>query len=301
MPLAEIAPSVERTKNIEKKPFLEKADDAINVLRQNRSLFEMKRSGATTTQAIETTALSLAESEDQNLSQSEKNLFGVIGHLGSYVVGERIIEEITEENSQGQMSRSEYEEMKYIKINNLIPFNHALKELINTDSSLTKDELDAGLTRLYMRLFYSDDPMVKYADRHNTHDQKLVREVSRDTLERISVSSNGMRHEIAAESMLAAAGYHCEYEVSTEEDSSGVDMYAYVDGEWVAVDIKASAISANNALTKRKRSHAVWTGLEQSDFKGAKGDQINGLRIPFDIALDHANDFVDRIRSVAHR
>ncbi len=300
MSTIETASPIEK-KVSEKKSFLEKADDAVDILRRNRSLFELKRSGATTKQAIETTALDLSESDDQNLTESEKNLFGVIAHLGSFVTSDRVIEEIIEESEGQRLSRDDYDEVAYRKTHDLIPFNHALKELINTDSSSTKDQLDAGLTRLYMRLYYPDDPLVRQADVYDMHDQKLMRQISGDVLARISNNSNGMRHEIAAESMLAALGYHYEYEISPEEDSHGIDMYVYIDDAWVSIDVKSTQMSAEKELTKRKKSHAVWTGLEQADFKGAKGDQVNGTRIPFDIAYSHADSFVNRIRAVAQR
>jgi len=301
MSLAEITPTIEKPKLVEQKSFVERTDDVVESLRRNPSLFELKRSGKSTKEAIETTASILSTYEDLGYSESEKNILGVISHLGSFVTAQRRADEMGDRRDEGRMSIADRNEMARLKNNDLIPFNHAIKELIDTDSSLTKDELDASLTRLYMRLFYKEDPLVKKADSDGTHDQNLIKAVSQDALTSISVSTNGMRHEVAAESMLAAAGIDYDYQVSAEEDAQGADLFVYLNREWVYIDIKASEMSAKKALAKRSDSHAVWTGLTQSSFDGAKGNQKNGLRLSYAQAQNYSNDFVNRIFDVAHR
>jgi hypothetical protein len=302
MSLAELAPSIETSRPQEQKSFLEKADNLVEVLRRDQSLFELKRSGKSTKEAIETTSLNLSESEDQGFSESEKNLFRVIGHLGSYITSQRRVDQLGDKRDEGyRLNDREHAEFQQLRNKDLIPFNHAIKELIDTDSGLTKNELDASLARLYMRLFYRDDPLVMRDEARGVQDHSLAKAISSEALTSISVSSNGMRHEVAAESMLAAGGIDYDYNVNTEEDATGADMFVYIDGKWEYIDIKASEMSAKNALAKRRSSHAVWTGLHQSNFTGAKGNQVNGLRISFDEALKHSDAFVRRIRAVAHR
>lgn len=301
MSLVEIAPTVEKSKNSDQKSFIEKADDVVESLRRSPSLFELKRSGKSTKFAIEATALTLSTSENLGFSESEKNLLGVISHLGSFVTAQRRADEIGDRRDEGRLSSDERNEMNRLKNEDLIPFNHSIKELINTDSSLTKDELDVSLTRLYMRLFYKDDPLVKRAGVDGTRDQPLIKTVSQDALNSISVSTNGMRHEVAAEIMLAAAGIDYDYQVSAEEDAQGADLFVYINNEWTYIDIKASETSARKALAKRSDSHAVWTGLNPSAFTGVKGNQKDGLRLSFDKALEKSDAFVNRIYDVARR
>lgn len=301
MSLAEITSTIEKPKIAEQKSFQEKANDVVESLRRSRSLYELKRSGKSTKAAIESTALTLSTSEDLGFSESEKSLLGVISHLGSFVTAQRRADEMGNRRDEGRLSQSERNEMNRLKNEDLIPFNHSIKELINTDSSLTKDELDANMTRLYMRLFYKDDPLVKRADTDGTQDQNLIKTVSQDALNSISVSTNGMRHEVAAESMLTAAAIEYDYQVDPEEDAQGADLFVYINNEWTYIDIKASETSARKALAKRSDSHAVWTGLNPSAFTGAKGTQKNGLRLSYEEAMSHADAFVDRIYDVAHR
>lgn len=301
MLLVETEPTIENIELVKQKSFLEKTDAVVESLGRSQSLYELRKSGKSTKEAVEMTALVLSESEDQGYSKSEKNLLGVISHLGSFVTAQRMADEMGHKRDEGRLSQRERNQMNILKDSDLIPFNHAIKELINTDSSLTKDELDVSLTRLYMKLFYRDDPMVKRADTDGIHDQNLIKAVSQDVLISISASTNGMRNEVAAETMLTAAGIEYDYQVSTSEDAQGADLFVYVDNEWIPIDIKASENGAKKALAKRSNSHAVWTGLHPSAFTGAKGDQINGLRLSFDEAVKHADAFVDRIYAVARR
>jgi len=301
MSLAEITTTIERPKLVKQESFIERTDNVVELLRQSPSLFELKRNGASTTEAIETTALSLSDSDDQGFSESQKNILGVIGHLGSFVTAQRRADEMGNKRDEGRLSFEERAELSQLKNNDLIPFNHAIKELIDTDSSLTKDELDTSLARLYMRLFYKDDPIVHQAGPDSVRDKELISSVSKDALNSISISTNGMRHEVAAESMLAAAGIDYDYQVSAEEDAQGADLFIYLDAQWVHIDVKSSETSARKALEKRSDSHAVWTGLHPSAFTGARGNQKNGLRLSFDEARNHADAFVDRIYSVAQR
>ena len=293
--------SSEKIHSKEQKSFIQKSDEVIDSLRRNKNLFELKKSGLSTKDAIETTALDIAASEGLGYTDSEKNILGVIGHLGSFVIGQKRASEISVQRENSYLNQEVRKELRELKVNTLIPFNHAIKELINTDSSLSKDVLDANLTRLYMRLFSSDDPLVVKATERGSLDQSVLGVVSRDALQQISVATNGMRHEIAAETILTAAGYSYDYNVNTNEDAQGADLFVYLESGWTHIDIKASEASANKALLSHRNSHAVWTGLNPSKFDGAKGDQSNALRVSFDTALESADGFIQRIYDVSQR
>jgi len=301
MSLAETAPTIERQKPDSHVLFMQKTDEVVESLKRTPSLFELKRSGATTKEAVEYTALTLSDSEDLGYSESQKNILGVIGHLGSFVTAQRRADELGSKRNEGQLNQDERSEMDYLKNYDLIPFNHAIKDLINTDSSLTKDQLDVSLARLYMKLFYKDDPVVTQADTDGIHDLNFRTAVSKDALNSISISTNGMRHEVAAESMLAVAGIDCDYHTSAQEDAKGADLFVYINDKWTYIDIKSSELSADKALAKRGDSHAVWTGLNPSSFTGAKDDQVNGIRLSDNEARKHADAFAKRIYAVAHR
>lgn len=301
MTTTETVPTIEKPKLLEHKSFPEKTESVVEALRRSQLLFDLKKSGKSTKEAVEIGALSLSESDDLGFSESEKNLLGVISHLGSFVTAQRRADELSDVAKDSRLSSDQRDELKVLKNNDIIPFNHTLKELINTNSSLTKDELDVGLTRLYMKLFYRDDPIVVRADTDGTHDQELIHAISQDAFSGISKTTNGMRHEIASEAMLLAANIDYNHQLSVEQDANGADYLVYVDYRWTYIDIKASQTRAVRALSKRPDSHAVWTGLKPADFTGLYGNQVNGLCIPFDKAKELSGAFVQQIYDVTRR
>ena len=301
MTTIEVSKPIERQIATEHKPFSEKSNAMVEVLRRDKSLFEMKKAGYSTKDAVEATALKLAAAEGSEHSQSEKNLLNVIGHLGSFVIASRRADDLSNEAKDGYLSYDDRDELKNLKLNTLIPFNHSIKELINTDSTMTKSELDANLARLYMRMFSNDDPIVINERDSEGVAQSTLEYVSKDALNSVSVITNGMRHEIAAETMLSAAGYEFDYNVSAQEDARGADLFVYLETGWTYIDIKASEAAASKALSQRANSHAVWTGLRPSDFDGAKGSQTDAMRISFEEANSQADAFLARIYNVAQR
>lgn len=65
-----------------------------------------------------------------------------------------------------------------------------------------------------------------------------------------------MRHELAAESLLSAAGINYDYQITADQDSAGTDLMVEIDDQWHSIDTKASQTAEDRAHEKSSRSHA---------------------------------------------
>jgi len=142
-------------------------------------------------------------------------------------------------------------------------FNHSIKELVDSNSSLRFDDVVLFLRNMDQKINGSDGA----AGFENIATDRL----------------NGMRHEIAVEQML---GYlpGVEYaEASVEEDLDGTDLYISIDGSpMTAIDIKAGESNTRFAKKKALRNgwdvnQIVWSHISDEDFNG-------GFRISKEIA-----------------
>ncbi|OYW83693.1 hypothetical protein B7Z17_05315, partial [Candidatus Saccharibacteria bacterium 32-49-10] len=177
----------------------------------------------------------------------------------------------------------------------LIPFNHHLKDFINTHPNDDIRTVTSALTSSYGTIF----------SRHDCIDaDKLIynqKAAPKEIFLNIQGSIDGMRHEIAAETLLDAAGYSYDYNVSAKEDSMGNDLYVYLESGWEPIDVKASVNAVQKSRLHNRRSKAVWTGLDWGDFTGSKGTRHGCLSIPYpstDAQLTKADTFVHEIRTM---
>lgn len=81
---------------------------------------------------------------------------------------------------------------------------------------------------------------------------------------------NGMRHEIAAESVLNNMKGVSAEGASLEQEKMGIDLIIEKDGHTVLVDIKSTQRGADESNSKHHSTLAVWSGFENRDF----GDDI---------------------------
>lgn len=221
---------------------------------------------------------------------SDYNLLVATEQLGRFIEATSELNNIRNTINY-EFRRPNNDEKKYInwlKEEQIIPFNHTIKEIINTDSSFTIGGLSGALTQTYVGLY----------GRHKVLSESIGYEInSSEVMKELRNIIDGMRHEVAAETLLAAANIDYDYEVSATEDRTGVDLFVIIDGQRHSIDIKRSQMAEARVLEKHPHSHAVWTGLKEKDFTGAKGDKTSSLTIPFETARIKSAAFVDRIRT----
>lgn len=92
----------------------------------------------------------------------------------------------------------------------------------------------------------------------------------RYTIDRTKAVVNGMRHEIAAESVLSwLRGVDEINSAGIEDEIEGKDIILNYRGRILALDIKSSKDSALNAMMNRRgrdKSVPIWSGFSNRDF-----------------------------------
>lgn len=143
---------------------------------------------------------------------------------------------------------------------NIIPLNHAIKEIIDTHQSLTHTELHTLLHRAITLSGYQ-----------NGND--AVHDIASKIIP-------GMEHELAGSAALYQLSENPYVEDTTVEDElKGVDArLVFDDGTTITIDFKASEAAANRAQERhdayREEHHITtpdthmiyWTGYEKHDF-----------------------------------
>lgn len=235
------------------------------------------------------------EAHQPELTDAEHASLGVLTKLGSFVDADRELK-LMGSAADGHRSSYDHTKARLLKDRYLIPFNHALKDLINHHPNLEQNEFVGTLAESYAVIYGDYDSFRRTARYMPVDVDEAYAAIQRRTV--------GMKHEIAAETMLAAADVNYDYDVSVAEDAGGNDIYIelFDDRQWLGVNLKASELAEQRALREYPGSLAVWTGLQESDFKGMKGNTIRGLTIPYATASAKGPEFVQRIKdTVRHQ
>jgi len=239
--------------------------------------------------AFRTVAEKVAGNTENELSEADRSLLMVLGNLGVFAEASVEVDTIYRDADHRRLTDQELWTTRQLKSEYLIPFNHHLKEFINTHPNDEIRTVSTALTSMYAPLF----------GRHTVlPDDEIIhggRPTNHEVMYAVQSSLDGMRHEVAAEAMLEAAGYTFDYNVSAEEDATGDDMFVYLESGWQGVDIKASQNAVNSARERHRFSRAVATGLDWGDFKGQRGTTPGALSIPFATAQEKAGSFIERI------
>jgi len=164
-------------------------------------------------------------------------------------------------------------------LDNVVRLNHALKELVDANPLLSFTNVLGFLQQMNTAI-------------NGQGHAELFSYEARSILV-------GMRHEIAVEQMLGMMPDVDYQDTSLENDLKGSDVFVSIDNSpYVAIDIKASETSAQNAQQKAARrgynpAVIVWSQLYDNDF----GDNF---RIPHETALERKNSLHEQlVRAVA--
>lgn len=257
-------------------------------------LYEQRRNSMSPATAIREAAHELSGRVRDKLSGTSE-LLETISLLGGFVQAAVRLDRFDELKKAGLLTPEQKQESIVLKQEFVIPFNHSVKGLIDTNPLLSYTGLVRGLTDVYTKLYSHHDALL--LDDTDTTEEVDVN----NALSAIQRRVNGMRHEMAAETLLTAAGIDYDYKTSIEDDVNGKDLFVFIDGKWEHIDIKASIASEQRAHELHPSSRAVWTGLSPRDFTGIQGDSPNSLSISYDVAIGKGDEFVKRIRDVLQR
>ena len=249
------------------------------------------------------TAAIAADYEKHEISQADASLVDLLGRAGGFIESQDALRQDADILS--------YEEGRELKDQYIIPFNQSLKEFINHHPSLSIGDLTKTLTSTYIGAFQ------QYSNYDNF--------ISNDTIyESFRGIAEGIRHEIAAETLLDSIGVDTRYEtedggqlndrkgedlrVYLDEETlntlfEGADWHDYLDNEtyqalintWHSIDIKSSETAEARSHAQHPDNIAAWTGLYDSDFKGPKNNTPGSLTTAFPSGPDKGRTFLIRI------
>lgn len=237
-----------------------------------------------------------AADTENTLSIADRSLLKVTAGLGVFVEAQHELAAIKADTPQADRTVEHRLLDEYI-----IPFNHQLKDFINSHPNDELRTVSAALTDAYRFIYGRYDCLPREDAQYGTKPS------TDEALHGIQACLDGMRHEVAAESMLMAADYEFDYHVTTQEDATGADLFVFINSihgrapYWQGIDIKASPNALERSLERHPRSRAVWSGLGWEDFTGQNGKGRGTLSIPYSTASEKANQFIDNIYAMVRR
>ena len=216
---------------------------------------EDREKGKPLTQAFSRSAFALAllETYDSGHRTKEGDRLNVAGHVGQFVDALKELDDAYEVSS-------DIETIQSIK-RKLIPFNHAVKDLIDHDPMAGFREVNRFISEVYVTTHRGD--LAAMTDEARAAEIDFVRQ---NTLKRLS----GMRHEIAAQQLFGHLGYDVDAEVSIEDELNGIDMVVTdQDNAKLPIDIKANHRDALETRAKDKHNRLIiWSTVPHADFDG---------------------------------
>lgn len=253
----------------------------------------VNQDGLSHSEAISRSAELISANEKIKISEADRAILGSFSLLGRFIDASQKLEEMKEHGERSGLSGDDKQYIRRLKQDHVIPFNHSLKEVINTSPNTSIDEASAIFAQLYGE-YYSDEDNLHPGGKYKQKPEHAI--ISNpDAMHKVKESLNGMRHEIAAESLLTAAGLEFEWRISAEDDAKGIDLLVFINGKWTPIDIKASEMAAQFSLNKGYGNHPVATGLNPIDFTGMSGKERNALGISYGTAEAKQETFVRNI------
>lgn len=205
-------------------------------------------------------------------------VYRLISTIDSFVSAQQELDRLKEVGSERRQ--------KLPHLRNVIAFNHAAKELIDSQPDIQFNELVSFTTKMYQGM-HRDDPELHDDARYH---QRTV--YVRDSIKEVL---HGMRNELAVEQIIWAANDpELEYDDTTVEDElRGVDLFINYHGQRFGIDVKASQAATHMAKLKSHHpERIVWSQVDWDDFEG-------GFRISDELALQKAPALVAEFRAAA--
>lgn len=262
-----------------------------NVL-TSKEYLRKRNHGYSHPEAFHDIALLAADNQEAPLRDAERDLLRVVANLGRFIQAHH---ELNTLRSTPHLSEAGKEESTRLKREIVIPFNSTLKNFINSHPNERLGATASALAATYEAYFSRHDCLTNEAA------EPLFVIPNSEASKTLRTTLNGMRHELAAETMLMAAGYDVRFNTTVEDDASGTDLFVFIDNTRVPLDIKASETAVEEARAKYRYSRAVWTGLTREDFTGMNGQAFDALSVSYGVASEKSTTFVERINEMRER
>lgn len=272
------------------------AGEIIGSIAGSAEFKEARNDGYSIDRALARTALSFVGREDSPSDHLEDNLeddyeplteeadrekavYAIAGTLGSFVHG---LEGIRHHHEVDQLDRSTYSTLK----GRAARFNHAVKSLVEQDSSLSFDEISSMVTDLYG---------VLNRERWG-EDRQGFSEEAAWFKKQLEMRLRGMQHEVVAHQVIETINktdpiidpqtgerrprVSVDPHVSIEDDLKGKDLYITLDDVTFPIDIKASERTAQGARKRSRSPKSIMTsGIPTYKLNGAfQADELNARR-----------------------
>lgn len=196
--------------------------------------------------ALSATAAKIAEQETPEAKQFNKEYASLLGAIPGYM-------SVVEKSTRNELLTAQEKRQ-------VIPLNHALKEIIDSHQSMTRIELLEMVSRAILMTGYSDA-----GDAIRDINQKII---------------PGMEHELAgAANLYNLPDFPLVQDTTVEDELQGVDArLTYDDGVEITIDFKKSQEAADRAQARHdnyRNKHGItapdthlilWTGYETTDF-----------------------------------
>lgn len=219
--------------------------------------------------AFDAVALEVAENireQNRGYDDDESRQIRLAAVLSDWIQSQRKLDE-----ERDQMTRSE----KKQHLGPVIRFNHIIREMVDAEQYTKMSEI----TR-----FIQESLLHMGAGRQTIGYAASVAQMA----------INGMRHEIAAESIFNSIdGVREARGADTDEELAGKDVVVDYAGIELAFDIKASKKAADEAMSKSRRGDymAIWSGFRNDDFGDSlllSDDQLDEKKAYYAEVLDYA-------------
>lgn len=263
--------------------------DLAKRVRDSDEYVELKGRGTPHPAAFKRVSERMATDTKSELNDADRSLLRVVGALGEFTQAQHELSTIYESAENRYLNEDEKWTARNLKQEYIIPFNHHLKEFINTHPNDEIRTVSSALTNAYGTIFSRYECIDKKDTIYGSSPS------AQEAFTQMQATLDGMRHEVAAETIIDAAGYTYDREVSAVEDAHGNDLFIYLESGWEGLDVKASPISAANDRSKHRFSRAVWSGLDWGDFKGIKGTGHGTLSIPYATAEEKSDTFIKNV------
>ena len=218
--------------------------------------------------ALGSRALAESHTTESGYRSPEGCVYDLVATIDDFADAQRKLDQLEE------IGAPRSERLPYIK--EIIRFNHAAKALIDSDPSISFNQLVTFTVRMYQGMHRDDPELTDNAREHNR-----IMWLQNAVSERL----HGMRNELAVEQMIwAIDDESIEYEPTTEADElHGVDLYITSGGKRFGIDIKSSQMSAIKARqTSSHPDNIVWSQVSWEDFNGGFrfSDELARIKAP---------------------
>ena len=239
-----------------KKHRLATPDVYLNTVGISDERLRLQASGENPRNAFAKAAFFLSESVI-NTGDPDLRVHGlalnIVSKLDKFMLSQRTLDAMGEDRSGADFAT------KDSALDNVIAFNHAIREMIDQHQNLTINEVLDFINQTQFRL---TGPI----------DAAYITNAARIVL-------NGMRHEIALEQAVGMIPEIADYRGPTiKEEKEAKDIILTMqDGTELYIDSKASLTGENSAMKHGySKSIPIWTGLTGDDFG-------QNMRVPLDV------------------